>query len=309
MRYEIDNTKSISECSSKLKNGDILFLKNGVYNEKVVVINKNITIIGESIDGVIIQNKDWFTKIMPDYNECNTFRTETFYVNGFNIIIENLTIKNNAVPSSKYGQALALYADADKLLFKNVKLISAQDTIFTAPLPPDLIIRHQGFLKEYKLSGKKNRQVYDSCTIIGDVDYIFGSAYALFINCTMINVNRNSLNQVMGYISAPSHEENDKFGYLFYKCNLTAEEGTNNVYLSRPWRDYGQAAFIECNIGSHINKEGFHRWVSGRENTARYYEYSENVNLDDRVKWSHMLTKNEAKKYVKDFLEFIDYNI
>lgn len=304
MRYEIDNTKSITESVSQLKDGDTLFLKNGIYNEKVEIIGNNINIIGESEEKVIIQNKDWYSKIMPDYNECNTFRTETVFIHGENIKISNLTIINLSTPSSKYGQALALYADANNLLAKNITLKSEQDTLFTGPLPKDLLIRHKGFLNKNKLSGKKNKQIYDNCTIIGNVDFIFGSAYALFINSKIIDIDRSKEN----YICAPSHDKDDKFGFLFYKCDIIHQGNIKMTYLARPWRDYGQAAFILCNMNDHIVDIGYDRWTnSQRDKTARFYEYTENIDTSKRAKWAHILNKSDAEKYVKDYFEFIGY--
>lgn len=304
MRYEIDNTKSITESVFKLKDGDTLFLKNGIYNEKVEIIGNNINIIGESEEKVIIQNKDWYSKIMPDYNECNTFRTETVFIHGENIKISNLTIINLSTPSSKYGQALALYADANNLLAKNITLKSEQDTLFTGPLPKDLLIRHEGFLNKNKLSGKKNKQIYDNCTIIGNVDFIFGSAYALFINSKIIDIDRSKEN----YICAPSHDKDDKFGFLFYKCDIIHQGIIKMTYLARPWRDYGQAAFILCNMNDHIVDIGYDRWTnSQRDKTARFYEYTENIDTSKRAKWAHILSKSDAEKYVKDYFEFIGY--
>ncbi|MCR5112988.1 MAG: hypothetical protein K6A63_03505 [Acholeplasmatales bacterium] len=308
MKYTINATKSINETLKSMKYGDTLFLENGVYKEKVVILINNITIEGESKDGVIITNHDWFTKIMPDFNECNTFRTYTLLAGGENITIKNLTIENSSVPSSRYGQALALYAEGDGFKAYNVALKSAQDTLFTGPLSLDLIERHQGFLPEYQLRGKKSRQIYENCDICGDVDFIFGAAQALFINCNIISIAREGKDGIDGFLCAPSTYQEDKYGYLFYKCNLIKENGVKNVYLGRPWRDYGSAAFIDCKMDDHINPEGFNPWGnSGRDKTSRFYEYNENADLSKRVKWAHILNKDEATKLVNEFFELVGY--
>lgn len=308
MKFTIDSTCSINEELKKLNDGDTLFLKNGIYNEKVIVLNNNINIEGETKDNVIIKNHDWFTKIMPDYNECNTFRTATLLVAGDNVTLSNLTIKNTSTPSSKYGQALALYAEGDNFKALNVRLSGAQDTLFTGPLPSDLIIRHQGFLPEYQLRGKKSRQIYDGCEIIGDVDFIFGTAQALFINCDIVSIVDESREKKLGYVSAPAHPKEDEFGYLFYRCNIKSNYKDQEVYLARPWRDYGMAAFIDCNLGDHISKEGFNKWNNtNRDKTARFYEYTENVDLSNRLPWVHELNKNEALEYVDKFFKVVNY--
>ena len=61
---------------------------------------------------------------------------------------------------------------------------------------------------------------------------------------------------------------------MFSNCRLTADEGVEGVWLSRPWRDYGQTVFLNCEIGGHIRPEGYHNWKKPhREKTAFYAEY------------------------------------
>lgn len=308
MQYTIDSNDSINKTLAKMKDGDTLFLKNGFYKEKIVILINNITITGETEDEVIISNHDWFTKIMPDYNECNTFRTATLLIAGDNVTLNNLTVENTSTPSSKYGQALALYVEGDNFKASNVILKSAQDTLFTGPLPPDLIIRHQGFLPEYQLRGKKSRQIYEECHIYGDVDFIFGTAQALFINCDIISIVDPNRKEKLGYICAPAHNKDDEYGYLFYKCNLLSDDNDQEVYLGRPWRDYGTAAFIDCNIGKHISPLGFNKWSNtNRDKTSRFYEYTENADLSKREKWAKQLTKDEAQQYVNEFFKIVNY--
>lgn len=309
MIYTIDNKISINDSLKKLNDGDTLFLKNGIYVEKVIVFNKNIIIEGESQDNVIITNHDWYTKIMPDFNECNTFRTYTLLVIGDNVKISNLTIENSSIPSSKYGQAVALYVDGNNFYASNVSLKSAQDTLLTGPIPKDLMERYKGFLPEYQLEDKKSNQIYENCKIYGDVDFIFGCAQALFINSDIISIKRENAKDKTGYISAPAHPKDDKYGYLFYNCNMISEDNENDgaIYLSRPWRDYGTAAFINCKYSNHISKLGFNKWNNtNRDKTARYYEYNES-DLSNREKWVTILNKTEADNYVKEFFDIVGY--
>lgn len=309
MKYIIDNTSSINKALIKCKDGDILFLKNGLYKEKVEIYNNNITIVGESKNMVIISNKDFYHKIMSDYNECNTFRTYTLYVGGNNITIENLTIENTATPSVKYGQAVSLHVDGNNFKGNNLIIRSAQDTLFTGPMPSDLIERYKGFHLDSHLKGNPSKQIYSNCLIIGDVDFIFGSATALFYKCEIHSLN-NSYNKFEpnGYCCAPSHSIDNKFGYLFYKCNFSCDEGASRVYLARPWRDYGNAAFIDSIYGSHIVPEGFHNWNgTNRDKTARFYEYSDRYDLSRRVNWATILDEIEKEKYLKEYFSFIDF--
>ncbi len=306
MIYTIDNSISINLTLSKMKDGDSLFLKKGIYNEKVKVLNNNIKIYGEDRDNTIIANNDYYHKIMPDYNECNTFRTYTCYIGGSNVELSNLTIKNNAVPSNIYGQAVALHVDGNNFLCENVILNSAQDTLFTGPLPPDLIVKHKNFLEKPFLKSDHSIQIYKKCIIMGDVDFIFGTATALFEECDIISIKKKNSNGPDGYIAAPAHNYECSFGYLFYKCNLIAEDERLRVFLARPWRDYGTAAFIECKMDNHIHQLGFDKWNNtNRDKTARFYEYNENADLSGREPWAKMLSFEEKEHYVNDFYQYI----
>ncbi len=309
MKYVLNPSESINETLSKCIPGDIIYLNCGIYNEKVEIFTDNITIIGENRDNVIISNKDYYHKILADYNECNTFRSYTCFVGGNNVTLSNLTIRNESVPSIKYGQAVALHADSDNFKCTNVYLDSAQDTLFTGPLPPDLIIRHQGFLKEPFLKGNPCKQIYENCKIRGNVDFIFGCAQALFINCDIVSREQETdRKKYIGFIAAPAHSQEMEYGYVFYKCNLIKESGAYGVYLARPWRDYGTAAFIDCKLDDHINPLGFNKWGNTERNkTARFYEYTENVDLSKREPWVKIFNKDEALEYIKNFYNFMNY--
>lgn len=309
MEYIIDSNESINSTLLKCHPGDKIYLKNGIYNEKVEIRVDNLTIIGESQDKTIIANKDYYHKIMPDFNECNTFRTYSVYVGSNNVSISNLTIRNDATPSNIYGQAVALHVQGDKFQCTNCIIKSAQDTLFTGPLPEDLCTRHKGFLKPDFITGLSSKQKYINCDIRGDVDFIFGGATALFENCkiTFIKSDKISNGVSNGYIAAPSHSKETIYGYLFYKCNIISDNHGQRVYLARPWRDYGTAAFIDCNITDDLNPLGFNKWNnSNRDKTARFYEYTENHDLTKREPWVNILNKNDALKYVQDFKNFLE---
>lgn len=308
MIYTINNTFSINEILKKCHDGDTIILEPGIYKEKVEIYKNNISIISNDKENTIISNNDYYHKIMSDYNECNTFRTYSVYVGGDNVKFENITIENSSTPSRKYGQAVALHVTGDNFKCENCTIRSAQDTIFTGPLPKDLIERHKDYiLNPLHTKGTPSKQHYLNCTIIGDVDFIFGCATSLFENCTIKSIARikSNPNEPDGYVCAPSHPKELEYGYLFYKCNIIADDDVSNVFLARPWRDYGIAAFIDCNLGKHINPKGFDKWQNtNRDKTARFYEYTENQNLDQRETWVKILTKEESLIYYDKFINF-----
>lgn len=304
MIVEIGPEQSISKKIADLHAGDTLLLNDGIYKEKIEIWKDNIALKAKHPGKAIITNKDYYHKIMEDHNECNTFRTYTVYVGANHVTFEELIIQNEATPSSIYGQAVALHVDGNDFYCKNCTISSAQDTLFTGPMPKDLLERYKGFFPEQKLKGTLSTQIYQSCKIVGDVDFIFGCAIALFEDCELITLNRNK--DTPSFVCAPAHPKELPYGYLFYKCHF---KGTEAAYLARPWRDYGCAAFIECSMGDHILPEGFDKWnQTHRDQTARFYEYTPSKSTNKRVSWSHQLTNKEAEEYVKNFHVFLNAN-
>ena len=248
-----------------------IYVKNGVYKEKVIVPSwvENIDIIGEDRDKTIITYDDH-----ANINKMGTFRTYTVKVEGSDITFKNLTIENNA---AQLGQAVALHTEGDRLKFINCRILGNQDTIYTG--------------------AKFTRLYFKDCYIDGTTDFIFGPSTALFENC-MIHSKRNS------YVTAASTPKEAKYGYIFKHCKLTAEPGVDKVYLGRPWRPYAYTLFIECELGKHIVLAGWHNWgKQSNEETARYMEYKntgEAANASERVAWSKQLTKKEAEAVTVD---------
>lgn len=248
-----------------------IYVKNGVYKEKVIVPSwvENIDIIDEDRDKTIITYDDH-----ANINKMGTFRTYTVKVEGSDITFKNLTIENNA---AQLGQAVALHTEGDRLKFINCRILGNQDTIYTG--------------------AKFTRLYFKDCYIDGTTDFIFGPSTALFEDC-IIHSKRNS------YVTAASTPKEAKYGYVFKHCKLTAEPGVDKVYLGRPWRPYAYTLFIECELGKHIVPAGWHNWgKQSNEETARYMEYKntgEGANVSERVAWSKQLTKKEAEAVTVD---------
>ncbi|MDE5715613.1 MAG: hypothetical protein K2I42_05720 [Anaeroplasmataceae bacterium] len=303
MEYTINPHFSINQSLKKMKSGDVLILEDGVYHEKVEIWIPNIKIKSKHPLKAIISNKDYYHKIMEDYNECNTFNTFTVYVGSDYVMLENIIIENKATPSEIYGQAVALHVDGTYFTCYKCIIKSAQDTLFTGPMPKDLLKRYEGFYSVNRLKGNPSKQIYSYCTIEGDVDFIFGSATALFKNCKIISLDRKNLDAT--YIAAPAHPKELPYGYLFHQCEF---KGKNTpAYLARPWRDYGCAAFIDCCMGTHILSIGYNKWNNtDRDKTARFYEYTKNIDLSSRAPWAHILSKEDSEEYLASFLKFIE---
>lgn len=247
-----------------------IFIKNGIYKEKIKIHewNTNIFLIGESKENVIITYDDYFSKLGLGRN--STFYTYTLLVEANNILIKNLTIENS---SGDVGQAVALSVFSDEVAVINCRILGNQDTLYA--------------------SGK-GKQYYKDCYIEGTTDFIFGSATAFFENC-QIHSKKDS------YVTAASTPEGTKFGYVFKNCRLTSNQETTKVYLGRPWRIFAKTVFINCELGKHILPEGWHNWSKPEAEINSFYaEYNcsgEGFSPKTRVSWSHQLNKTEAKEY------------
>lgn len=296
MEILVKKNQSINDAIASCSEGDTILLEEGIYNEKIKISKNNITIIGKGRDKTIIANKDWSPKIHKDNKEYNTFRTYTVMALGNNIIIKDLTIKNLSVPSKTYGQAVALHVLGDGFELIDSNLISAQDTLFCGPLPPNLQIKYIGFLEKDELTSSYSRQLYKNCYIEGDVDFIFGAGNSIFDNCHI-----HALKCERGYFFAPSHNPDQEFGFTCFNCTFSGET-KHSMFLARPWRDYGKVTLINSTIlNDVIRPEGWNKWNNTeRDKTARFEEYNTNIDTSTFLPWGKHLTKEEASIYTKD---------
>jgi len=90
---------------------------------------------------------------------------------------------NTAGSGDLVGQAVALCADGDRFTCQNCRIEGHQDTLYTGPMPSNPVPKGVNALHPFAGFGewvakRPFRQYYNSCTIQGDVDFIFGSATA-----------------------------------------------------------------------------------------------------------------------------------
>ena len=272
---------AIDACKSFPDKPIIIFVKNGIYKEKVQVpaCNNLLKIKGEDSKKTILTNDDFFGKINRGRN--STFYTYTLMVEANDFQLENITIENS---SGAVGQAVALHVEGDRCIFRNCRILGHQDTLYAA--------------------GETSRQYFSDCYIEGATDFIFGAATVVFERCTLHTLANSC-------ITAASTTKGKQFGFVFLNCRLTAEIGASKTYLGRPWRDYANVVFIHCDMGAHIMPAGWANWdKTQRDKTAFYAEFENTgagANTSARVGWSKVLTPKEAAKYnVMDILKGSD---
>ncbi len=271
------NFKTVQEAFNAVpdfrKATTTIFIKNGIYKEKLNLSSSKqmVKMIGESVEGTILTYDDWAQKKNTFGEEKGTSGSSSFYIYGAQFTAENITFQNTAGP---VGQAVALFVAGDKAKFINCKMLGFQDTLYTY--------------------GYASRQYYYKCYIEGTVDFIFGSATAVFEECEIFCKKG-------GYITASSSPDTSKYGYVFINSKITGDAPKGSFYLGRPWRPYAKAVFINCHLGDVIKAEGWDNWgKQSNEQTAFYAEYKNTgpgANPTSRVAWSHQLDEKNSQSY------------
>ena len=278
---------AIEVCRAFMDYHKVIFVKKGVYKEKVIMPQwlQNIEICGEDRDQTIITYDDhanipmegnyWPKSLkdqlmaMGDRPVLGTFRSFTLRIDANDITLKNITIENCA---AKLGQAVALHTQGDRLVFINCRFLGNQDTVYTG-MP-------------------YTRLLFKDCYIEGTTDFIFGPSTAWFENCDIFC-------KINSYITAASTPQDAAYGYVFNNCRIATSAQADKMYLGRPWRDYGYTLFMNCELPATIRPEGWHHWQKNREQTARYMEYNNRgagADTSKRVSWSRQLSKKEAQQ-------------
>jgi len=251
----------------------IILVKPGTYRERIYVQRErgNIRVIGEDAANTTITFNLNANLPGPDGKPIGTFRTPTLQIDGDGMSWENITIANSAGP---VGQALALRADGDRLVFRRCRFLGWQDTILL----------------------NRGRHYFEDCHIEGHVDFIFGGATAYFEHCT-IHALRD------GYLTAASTPKDQPWGFVFADCKITGADGVK-TWLGRPWRDYAKTVFLRTEMSEVVRSPGWNNWNKpAAEKTTFYAEYANTgpgANPAARVPWAKTLTAAEAAGYTPE---------
>jgi len=276
--------------------GALLLIAPGTYREAISITKPNIELRGSNPDAsktVIAFDKSAGTS-------GGTLHSATAEIRGDNFRAENLTFANDwnathtQVPVG--SQALAVLVAADRAIFRNVRFLGNQDTLYAGSrnCAPD------------GESCIPTRQYFTHCYVEGNVDFIFGDSKAVFDHCEIHSTPHSE-----GFLTAQSkHSPTEDSGFVFNHCTLTAAPGAANVWLGRPWRAYAKVIFLNTEMGSHILPAGWREWHPGETHsieTAYYAEYNSTgpgAHRGDRDPHTKLLTADEAAQFEsKTFLD------
>lgn len=284
----------------------VVHIAPGIYREKLVLERPYVTLEGSSAEDTVLVYGDYALQVLEDGSKRGTFRTATLRIHTHDVTLRHITVQNDAGCGRLVGQAIALYADGDRLSFDHCRLIGSQDTLFTAPLPFKEA-QPGGFTGPGQdLPRIMGRQYYGHCYIQGDVDFIFGSGICYFEDCDIFAAQPQKLppespdgQRIYGYLTAASTPQGQKYGYVFHHCRLLSDCPKASIYLGRPWREYARTVFLECYMDAHIHPAGWADW--GKEHGHFYYgEYAcsgPGSDICQRADFSCQLTAPEAAEY------------
>lgn len=294
------------------KEWTVIHAAPGEYREKLVIDRPFLCLKGEDAANTRIVFGDYGLKPWNDGFKCGTFRSYSVFLDTHDFCAENISFVNDAGLGKDVGQAVALYADGDRLTFENCHFYGSQDTLFTGPLPPKEI-EPGGFRGPKQFAPRINgRHYYHNCFIRGDIDFIFGSATAFFEDCEIFAKKTDaepaaeilSEQKVYSYLTAASTPEGQEYGYVFSNCRLTSDCPKGSVFLGRPWRNFAKTVFLHCEMGAHIHPAGFHDWGKAQAHETVFYAEYESTGAGasphTRADFMKQLTADEAARFTKE---------
>lgn len=269
--------------------GSVIRIRPGTYREVIHISKPHVQLRGAGSDAKqVVLSFD-----LSAGAAGGTGKSASVLVDGDDFLAENLTIENTfsrTRPLTHEGsQAVALRVRADRAVFRHVRLLGYQDTLYADGKGCD---SEQG-------PCRPARQYFEDCYIEGNVDFIFGDAAAFFERCEI-----HALAHPVVMITAQSKRyEGEHSGYVFDHCKLTAEEGASKVYLGRPWRSHASVVFLNTEMGKETVPAGWSEWKHDDKDSlptvfyAEYHSTGAGANAEARDPHSRQLTAAEAARF------------
>ncbi|PZX20154.1 pectin methylesterase-like acyl-CoA thioesterase [Breznakibacter xylanolyticus] len=210
-----------------------IFFPNGQYdigantgdaNQMTTISLPNVSYVGENSEQVVLYNK-------AIQESINSTATIYFTDAASNVYMQDLSLLNKGDfrSGSFTGRFVALWDKGDRNIYKNVKLLSNQDTY---------------------VSGTK-RNYFETSDIHGTVDFICGGGDVFFNDCLIYLENRSG-----NCVTANASSSN--WGYVFSNCIIDGFDINNGSYrLGRPWNGSPQTVFLNTTMKQLPTAEGW----------------------------------------------------
>ena len=298
--YYVISSGDVSSLLLAIKSaqeGDRIFLPNGTYDfgetVKTPISANNLSIIGQSADGVIIRNA-------PDVKVEGLGSADLFQNFSTGLYMQDLTLQNDLdYYKAGTGRAPVLQDLGTQTIMKNVNMRSYQDTYYS----------------------KSGDYYFEGGLIQGTVDYICGNGNAYFNGVTLLNKSRSATGSTGDCTITAANTSSNLKGYVFNGCTIETESKTFN--FGRSWGT-AKTAFLNTTINS--GKLAATRWTVAGMNSApvSYKEYNTvdksgngmNTPASNIIEFTHstgnntmetVLSAEEAQEYALDKF-FTDWN-
>jgi pectin methylesterase-like acyl-CoA thioesterase len=207
LAIETANKKNAEKDSKPL----YILIPDGFYDLGGTVLTKitghHIALIGQSMEGTIIQNK-------PDTKNEGISKTAIFQNRGTNNYFQDLTLKNalDYYAAGWAGRAVTLQDKGTRTICNRVRMLSYQDTYYS--------------------DNDQAQFFFQDSEIHGTVDFICGDGDVWFERCKIVTEKRTLDGSGRCVIAAPKTSKTP-WGYIFNRC--TVENIVSNFEYARGW--------------------------------------------------------------------------
>ena len=254
---------TIQEAIDAAKNGDIIIIKNGTYNE-LINISKKITLIGEDKNTTIINfSQDYeitsSVSIMTiSVDNCSienlqiTHSNNALIVQGISINSKYNTIKNSIITNVTNGIMLSAYSELNTIIYNEIK---------NNQIGIDAISSAHNNISYNTFSNNSQYNIYfktDSDTNIVSFNTMENSFYGMRIKGSDRNtIYKNCIeNNDVGIYFCCGSKSNSVYSNTFlhnFQGNAEEDKGLTNI-----WYDYpnGPGNYWDNYTGSDENQDG-----------------------------------------------------
>lgn len=209
----------------------VIFFPDGEYDiTKVTGDSHGRSAFSTSYVSLIGQTRDKTTISNTTDTEGISTTATLYFPNNNGMYMQDLTVRNkSSFASAEAARQVTIQQIGDKYIFKNVRLLSGQDTYYT---------------------NKGGRTYWEGGEIQGTVDFICGDGDVWFEGTNLV-MTRNG-----GYITAA--KTTTSWGYVFNNSKINVSNGSYNgtFYLGRSW-GHAKTVFLNTTMYAQPKAEGW----------------------------------------------------
>ena len=201
-----------------------ILIPNGFYDLGETTLTRisghNIALVGQSMEGVIIQNK-------PDIKIESISKTAVLQNRGTNNYFQDLTLKNalDYYATNENGRAVTLQDKGTRTICNRVRMLSFQDTYYS--------------------DNEKCQNYMQNTEIHGTIDFICGAGDVWFERCRIVTEKRTPDGAGVDIITATRTSET-KWGYVFNNCTIQNRMSAFNY--GRSWHTNPHCVWLRTTL-------------------------------------------------------------